>query len=610
MRRSIVGGIIVALLGLTVAHGAASRAQATDTDAFHGLTPARLLDTRSGGSTIDGVAAGIGALPGGSTMSLDVLGRGGVPGGGVGAVALNVTVDAPASGGYLTVSPADAPRPTASNLNFVAGQTVPNMVVVPVGVDGEIGIFNGGTGSTGVLVDVLGWFPQDGSFTGLTPSRVMDTRMGAPTIDGGAAGAGPLDGNSTTDLTVAGRGGVPSTGAGAVALNVTVDGAQAAGYLSVWPGGAPRPNASNVNFAVGRTVPNMVIVPIGADGKVSIFNGATSRVDVIVDVLGWFASGSSFTGLTPARLLDTRGGYNTVDTQFGGGQYLVEPDVAMNLLVAGRGGVPSVGIGAVAINVTVVNPTDDGYLSVYPLGVARPNASSLNFTAGQTVANLVIVPVGADGNIKLYLGGMTYTAADEGFKGTDVLVDVLGSFAGPPLSPDGFSQPVLKPLGLGAIPFGAPVTDTITGLQAVIGDGWTSSEEIFPVLLPNGMYVDPETDVAFPYPFHQSVCGALTCLSFGGPSYDNASFVGWSTSDERLVDAYGIGVGSRVEDHVDWIDADALGACGNSQLGSTPDGLAVASETQAFDVISGPVPYVVWQVSAGARPTYVGPPGC
>jgi hypothetical protein len=82
-----------------------------------------------------------------------------MPAANVGAVALNVTVTAPTTAGYLTVYPTGASRPTASNLNFSAGQTIANMVIVPIGADGRITIFNS-QGNSDILVDVLGWFPR------------------------------------------------------------------------------------------------------------------------------------------------------------------------------------------------------------------------------------------------------------------------------------------------------------------------------------------------------------------------------------------------------------------------------------------------------------------
>ena len=117
-----------------------------------------------------------------------------------------------------------------------------------------------------------------------------------PTIDGLFAAIGPLGQQDSIDLTVVGRGGVPATGAGAVALNVTATNPTAGSFLTVWPTGAPRPLASNLNYGIGQTVPNLVIVPVGTNGQISIYNN-TGGVDVVVDVLGWFPVGNSYTGL-------------------------------------------------------------------------------------------------------------------------------------------------------------------------------------------------------------------------------------------------------------------------------------------------------------------------
>ena len=62
------------------------------------------------------------------------------------------------------------------------------------------------------------------------------------------------------------------------------------------------------------------------------------------------------------------------------------------LEVVGRGNVPGSGVGAVALNVTAVLPSTASFLTVFPQGVSRPLASNLNFSVGQTVPNMVIVP--------------------------------------------------------------------------------------------------------------------------------------------------------------------------------------------------------------------------
>jgi hypothetical protein len=259
---------------------------------YTGVDPQRLLDTRScsGCDTIDGLYEAEGALVAQQTFFLPVVGRGTIPLTGVGAVALNVTVASPTASNYLTVYPSGAPQPTASNLNFTAGQTIANMVIAKVGNDGKIAIFNN-AGSTQVLVDVVGWFPSVSEYTGIVPQRFMDTRscIGCDTIDGQNEGLGPLTPAQAYPLQITGRGSIPSSGVGSVALNVTVVGSTASNYLTVYPFGAAQPTASNLNFVGGQTIANMVIVKLGTGGKITLFN-RDGITPVLVDVVGWFPS--------------------------------------------------------------------------------------------------------------------------------------------------------------------------------------------------------------------------------------------------------------------------------------------------------------------------------
>ena len=89
------------------------------------------------------------------------------------------------------------------------------------------------------------------------------------------------------------RDGIPTTGVEAVVLNVTVTGPTAPGFLTVWPDGKPQPVTSNLNFAAGQTIPNLVIAPVGPDGKIDLYNESTTgSVHIIADVSGWFATGT------------------------------------------------------------------------------------------------------------------------------------------------------------------------------------------------------------------------------------------------------------------------------------------------------------------------------
>lgn len=253
--------------------------------------------------------------------------------------------------------------------------------------------------------------PPAGAFVTLAPSRVLDTRisLGAP---------GPVPAGGTVDVTIAGKGGVPLTGAAAVVLNVTVTDTTAPGYITVYPSGTPRPVASNLNFVAGTTIPNLVTVMIGTDGKVLMANGSVGSVQLVADVAGYYAAGTptipgAYVALAPSRLLDTRSGN-------GAPAGPVAPIVGeVSLQVTGRGGVPVSGVSAVVINATVTDTSAPGYITVYPSGTSKPLASNLNFTAGQTIANLVTVQVGADGKIVL---------ANGSGRSVDLVADVAGYY--------------------------------------------------------------------------------------------------------------------------------------------------------------------------------------
>ena len=571
--------LVAGALGVTT-----TTVAAVDVDTFHGQAPTRLMDTRIGYPTVDGLFAGGGVLAAGGTSNLTVLGRGGVPATGVGAVALNVTVTGPTVGGYLTVFPAAATRPNASNLNFVAGQTIPNMVVVPVGAVGQISLFNGSAGTVNLIADVLGWFPTGPSFSGLVPARLLDTRP-QPTIDGLFTAIGRVAGRATLPLTVQGRGGVPLSGVAAVALNVTATGSLAPGFLTVFPTGAAQPTASNLNFSTGQTIPNMVIVPVGSAGQVSIFNGALDAAHVVVDVLGWFPVGPSFTGLNPARLVDTRAGQPTIDGLFsGGGPY---GGATANIRVAGRGGVPTSNLGAVALNITVTNASQAGFLTVYPQGAARPNASNLNFVVGQTIANMVIVPVGGGGEVSIYNSANS----------SDIIVDVLGWFVNPTSPPTLYGNDlVLRSNGLGTGLFGATPASVISLLQAQLGAPTGDFSEAFPILS-SGYYLSLTSEDYFARPFGRQVCfGNDICVTFGGFSLASMTFVGYSVGDSgRLIDANGLGVGARGSDFPGAISVIDVGGCYTYGSGMSATGIAlglfsdgVAFATFDAAIIPGP----------------------
>jgi hypothetical protein len=125
------------------------------------INPARLLDTREGYATIDGFQQGAGIRARQSVTPLQIENRVSVPADAT-AVVLNVTVTEAERPGFVTMYPCGTPVPTASNINYLAGSTVANLVVSKIGTDGAVCAFS--SSATHLVVDVDGYFPAVTSY--------------------------------------------------------------------------------------------------------------------------------------------------------------------------------------------------------------------------------------------------------------------------------------------------------------------------------------------------------------------------------------------------------------------------------------------------------------
>lgn len=390
----------------------------TSAGMFHPTDPTRLLDTRFG----LGIANGPVRQGGGRYDTLDpntrrdwianhevkVTGLHGVPESGVSAVLLNVTAVAAPGPGYLSVTPKPAHccgglalfddqaslivgEPATSNLNMAGGDIVPNLVLARVGAGGKIRLYNS-TGDTHVIADLAGWFGTGGAhtdgagFSGVMPSRVFDTRTGLASADE------PFSPGEVRSVKVAGVAGIPAD-AESVVVNLTVAAPVSAGFATAFPTGSAVPNASNLNFAGGDVRANLAVVKIGDGGRISLSVAETSA-DLVVDVMGSFGSGGgTMTAIEPTRIADSRGGVAAPSRKLHAGEAIEVP-------VRGRGGVPDDAT-AVVLNVSAVDPDGFGYFTVWPHGGAAPESSNVNFAGGQSVPNMVMVSLGANGAIDL-----------------------------------------------------------------------------------------------------------------------------------------------------------------------------------------------------------------
>jgi len=331
------------------------------------------------------------------------------------AVSLNVTVVNSAGDGFITVWPCSVDRPNASNLNYVTGQIVGNGVIAPVGSNGKVCFF--ALTETDLVVDIAGWFAGD-VFVGATPKRLVDSRDGTGTPIAARIGPNNPLRVKITDIAVQTADGVSTqvpSSIVAAALNVAAVSPLGSGFLTVYPCDVARPLASNLNYTAGKIVPNGVIAPVSASGEVCIFT--LVETDIVVDLAGWFTGG--FTGSKPTRLVDTRNGTGGQTSVVRRGQILEIPIRGETLSVQGVDQIVPAGATAAALNIAVVGPTGNGFVTVFPCGVAQPNASNLNYETGDIVANNVTAPIGENGRICL-----------TSLVDSHVVVDISGWFEG------------------------------------------------------------------------------------------------------------------------------------------------------------------------------------
>jgi hypothetical protein len=161
----------------------------------------------------------------------------------------------------------------------------------------------------------------------------------------------------------------------------------------------------------------------------------------------------TYVSLTPVRITDTRAG----STYPNAGRTLGSAG-ALDVQVAGIGTVPSSGVSAVVLNVTVVNPTASSFLTVFPEGTTRPTVSNLNVVPGETLANLATVPLGTQGGVTIY--NNTGSA--------NVVIDVEGYYTTTPQA-TGLYNPINPERVFGSLAAGSSIGAGVSAPVTVAG---------------------------------------------------------------------------------------------------------------------------------------------
>jgi alpha-tubulin suppressor-like RCC1 family protein len=254
------------------------------------------------------------------------------------------------------------------------------------------------------------------TFYPLAPCRVADTRTTQSFT--GAFGPPALEPYLTRDFPILSSNcNIPVT-AQAYSLNITAVPTGPLGFLSTWPVGQSYPGVSTLNSTDGSVIANAAIVPAGTNGDINVVVG--NPTDVIIDVNGYFAppgaSGLEFFPLTPCRIADTR---STQPFTGAFGPPSLSAYVTRDFPIATSPCITG-SEQAYSLNMTVVPPGPEGFLSVWPVGQSYPGVSTLNSPDGTVIANAAIVPAGTGGDIDVVVGNPT-----------DVVIDINGKFAAP-----------------------------------------------------------------------------------------------------------------------------------------------------------------------------------
>lgn len=382
--------------------------------------PQRLVDSRYG----TGVAKGV--LAANAERTVQVTGKAGVPSSGVASVFVNVMAIDVASNTSLRVWPDGQPMPSTSSIEALKAERIIQMVQVQVGTGGRVRLRNG-SGATNVVLDIVGYTltsaasgsSTNGVVTMTNPTEVLNTRSGVGVVKA------KVGEKKYVDATVLGRGGVPAAGVAAVFVNVTAYNPTKITGITVYPAG-PLPGTQNLSAVprVNRT--NRVLVPVAAGGKVRLYN-QWGTVDLKLDLAGWVSDGSdpklvadSLNPQAPTRVVDTRTGTGTAKAQIAKG-------AEITVDVAGKAGVPAATAStppkAVVAFVRIFTAATTSSASLRPAGTPWVSVADVTGRAGQTMGNLALVPLSADGKI-------TIKSSPGSTANIDVAVDIVAWVGG------------------------------------------------------------------------------------------------------------------------------------------------------------------------------------
>jgi hypothetical protein len=306
-------------------------------------------------------------------------------------VAINVTTVASQANGFVTAYPCGIERPLTATVQPLVDSVVGGSALVPLASDGTFCVFT--NVATHIVIDLFGEFSPGaiGRFEPVAPQRKFDSRPSGTRVPTGSI--------VRVDVRVGGA--VPN----AVALTVHAVDAASGGFVTAWPCSAPQPFVSAANVAARGSVTNHAEVAVGTTGEVCFF--VSAAMHLVVDLSGWYGAGGStdLHAVAPFRAADTRAAHGWT------GRF--SRHVGRIISLAGLGGLPaSPAVRAVAGQITAVDATGAGYLTVHPCQRTAPDLSMLRYPVGRNVAVLVTGATDTSGRWCLVTNASTHLVID------------------------------------------------------------------------------------------------------------------------------------------------------------------------------------------------------
>lgn len=361
--------------------------------AFSTISPFRLADSRKN-YRITKVLAGV-------PKQLKIAGSAGLPTD-LTALSANFTVVNATGGGYLTVYNCTASRPTASTVNYYAGEVAANAGLFPLDSRGNLCVYSSRT--VDLVIDVSGYFRPSSRlrYEGMDARPLVDTTKRLRS-------SGRMTPGKVLKVNVTKAGvGVP-TGASAVALTITGISPDVSAHLTAYPCDVPQPTVSNVNPVKGAVKQNFAIVRLPSSGDLCVFS--PTGVHLKVDVMGYFTTSAPHTLVpsTPTRVVDTRD-TSRIQMNLGLRGYMLPAGTTKRVDLAGERNIPS-SASVVSANVTVVSPTASGSITMWDCGTI-PAVKSVNFKAGRNVANGLQLQLSSSGELCMKATATTHIVID------------------------------------------------------------------------------------------------------------------------------------------------------------------------------------------------------